>query len=97
MNRNVVLSLLACVNLALLTAIILYVVEPKKAYAQETGLHQNYMVVSAEVESGLDGLFVLDTRKRVLYVMYTERRGAAEVLIRPSDSRNLDDDFRNVE
>jgi len=95
MRKNVFLGLLVCVNLALFTALILRVTQPTAAYAQSGGLADNLLVVSAEVTTDNDALYVLDVRKRTLTLLYGQRGARGRVDLIAVAARDLDADFRN--
>jgi len=91
MNKNTWLSLLICVNLMLLTAIVLCSYSPPTAYAQATSLASDYMVVAGEIQDQHDALYIVDVRNRILHVLYYER---GMKRLRYAASRDLEQDFR---
>jgi hypothetical protein len=92
------LAALVCLNVALGAALVVSVVEPQRAFAQQTApLSGNFLVVTAEIQSGQDGVFLLDQQSRFLHIFYTQRRSSDEVQFTPAGSRNLELDFRNQE
>lgn len=95
MRKNVFLGLLVCVNLALFTALVLRVTQPTAAYAQDGGLADNLLVVTGEVSTDNDALYVLDVRKRRLTMLYGQRGARGRVDFVAVASRDLDADFRN--
>ena len=92
MSKKTYLSLLVCVNLVLLTAIVLCSYSPPAAYAQGTSLAGDYMVVCGEIQDQHDGLYIIDLRNRLLHVLYFDR-GTRR--LRYAASRDLELDFRN--
>jgi hypothetical protein len=60
MRKNVFLGLLVCLNLALFSALVLRVAQPADAFAQVGGLADNYLVVTGEVTTDNDALYVLE-------------------------------------
>jgi hypothetical protein len=86
------LSLLVCLNLLLLTGLFLISAPPATAYAQATGLAGNYMMVSAQVQSNYDALYVVDMRRRTMHVFLIDR-GTKQ--LEYADYRELERDFRN--
>ena len=92
MHKNTWFSLLVCVNLALLTGIILFSYSPPAALAQGTGLAQNYMMVAGEIQNEHDALYIIDVRSRTIHAFIYDRGKKALFY---SDSRELDRDFRN--
>lgn len=70
MHRNSWFALLVCVNLVLLTGIILATSAPRTAYAQGAGLAGDYLVVSGEIQDQFDALYLLDLRERTLHTFY---------------------------
>lgn len=97
-TATLALAALVCLNVALAAALVLSVVEPRQAFAQQTApLSDNFLVVTAELQSGQDGVFLLDQQSRFLHLFYTQRRSSDEVQFTPAGSRNLELDFRNQE
>jgi hypothetical protein len=92
MTKNTWLSLLVCVNLVLLTGIVLCSYSPAQAYAQGTSLAGDYLVVAAEIQDQHDGLYIIDLRSRILHVLYYER---GQKRLRYAASRDLELDFRH--
>ncbi|MBK9120197.1 MAG: hypothetical protein IPM18_11435 [Phycisphaerales bacterium] len=94
MKRNTLLSLLVCVNLFLVTALVIFGAPPRTAHAQgaATGLAGNYMVVTGQVQANFDVLYMIDTRERTLHVFYFER-GRAN--LQYAGYRSLERDFRH--
>lgn len=95
MRKNVFLGLLVCLNLALFAALVLKVSQPQAAFAQTGGLADNLLIVSGEVSTDNDALYVLDVRKRRLTLLYGQRGARGRVDFIAVDSRDLDADFRN--
>ena len=93
MLKRLLLGALVCVNLVLLTALVFASYQPPTAFAQE-GLSGDYVVVSGEIQSNFDGLFVLDLKTRKLHAFYYERAGRE---LAYGGFRDLDLDFRNRE
>lgn len=91
-SKKTCLSLLICLNLLLLTGMILASSSPAAAYAQDTGLAGNYLVVAGEIQDQFDALYVLDTRARNLYAFKYDRGRRVLELI---GARDLERDFRN--
>jgi hypothetical protein len=85
------LALLICVNLVLLTAIVLVGTTPPVARAQGTGLAPNYMMVAGEIQDQHDALYVIDVKDRVLFAFEFDRTDRTLV---PRDARDLERDFR---
>ena len=92
MTKNTWLVLLACVNLVLLTGIVLCSHTPPAAYAQGTSLAGDYMVVAGEIQDQHDALYIIDVRNRLLHVLYFER---GRKQLRYAASRDLERDFRH--
>lgn len=92
MNKNTSLSLLVCVNLVLLTALVLSSYSPPAACAQGTSLASDYMVVAGEIQDQHDALYIIDLRTRILHVLYFER---GQKRLRYAESRDLEQDFRH--
>ncbi|MBN2446567.1 MAG: hypothetical protein JXO22_07575 [Phycisphaerae bacterium] len=94
MGKRFWVSLLVCVNLALLTGIMLVSSSPPMALAQDAGLGGNYLIVTAEIMSSFDGIFVLDVKRRVLHSFFYDR-GPDKLVY--AGYRDLETDFRNKE
>ena len=92
MNKRTCLSLLVCVNLVLLTAIVLFAYSPPTALAQGTGLAGNYLVVAGEIQNEYDALYLIEMRSRTLHVFYYDKT-RKELFY--SDVRSLERDFRH--
>jgi hypothetical protein len=92
MSKNTVISLLACLNLALIAALVFASTSLPSAHAQATGLAGNYVVVAGEVRDEFDALYVVDLRVRVMHAFLYDR-GAKRLLL--ADSRDLERDMRN--
>lgn len=91
-NRELWLSLLVCLNLLLLTGIMLAGYSLPTAVAQGTGLGDSYMVVSGEIQDEYDALYIIDVRNRTIHVFHWDR-GKRDLIY--TDWRALDIDFRN--
>ena len=94
MDKRFWVAALICLNLVLLTGILLLTYSPPVAYAQEAGLHGNYLIVSGSIQSDFDGLYVVDLKTKRLHAFYYER--ARDQLLYAGD-RDLEADFRNRE
>ncbi len=92
MNRNKWLALLVCVNVVLLTAVVLCGTAPRTALAQGTGLADNYLMISGQIQSDRDALYVIDMQARTLHG-FAFTRGTRE--LDWVGSRLLEQDFRN--
>jgi hypothetical protein len=92
MRKSTLLALLVCVNMALLTAIVLRTYSPPAAYAQGTGLGGNYVMVAGEIQDGYDALYLIDTQSRYLHALYYDRGTNS---LRHGGYRSLRRDFRN--
>ena len=92
MTKTTWLTLLVCVNLVLLTGIVVFGVPPKAALAQGTGLSGNYLVVTGQIQAQFDALYLIDLHERALHVFYF-MKGSNE--LRWAGYRDLERDFRN--
>ena len=92
MQKTTWLSLLVCVNLALLTGIVIVGVPPRVAQAQDTGLAGSYLVVTGEIQNEFDALYLIDLPQRTLHIFYF-RKGSKE--LEWAGYRDLERDFRN--
>ena len=92
MSKNTWLSMLVCLNLMLLTGILLCTYSPPTAYAQGTSLAGDYMAVSGEIQDQHDALYIIDVRNRVLHVLYFDRGTKS---LRYAGARDLEQDFRH--
>lgn len=92
MNRNRILAALVCANLVLLLCIAAYNLSPRTAFAQETGLAGNYLMVTGEVQEGYDVLYMIDMKARLLHAFYYDRTARQ---LSYMDRASLDKDFRN--
>jgi hypothetical protein len=92
MNKKTCLSFLVCINLVLLTAILLCSYSPPTAYAQGTSLAGDYVVVAGEIQDQHDALYMIDLRTRILHVLYYDRGTKS---LRYAAWRDLEQDFRH--
>ena len=98
MLKRYALAALVCVNLVLLTGIVLVSAAPPAALAQEApaaaspGLASNYLIVTGNIQSDFDGVYVIDRSRQLLHGFYWER-GRNRLLY--AGSRDLEVDFRN--
>jgi hypothetical protein len=92
MNKTAWLTLLVCVNVLLLTGIVLFGFAPRTALAQGTGLAGNYMIVTGEIQDQFDALYVLDLHERTLHAFYFQK-GSNN--LEYAGYRDLERDFRN--
>ncbi len=92
MTRATWLTVLVCVNLALLTAIVVFAVPPQAALAQGTSLAGNYMIVAGQIQQQFDALYLIDLRERTLHIFYF-MKGSND--LRWAGYRDLERDFRN--
>jgi hypothetical protein len=93
MAKRGVIALLAIVNLVLLLALIVTAWRPPSAYAQPTPLGQNYVMVTSEISSGLDALYILDLSQRRMHV-FVPNRDVNNRRIFHMGFRDLQRDFR---
>lgn len=92
MRKSTFLSLLVCLNMILLTAIVLRSYSPPAAFAQGTGLAGNYVVVAGEIQDGYDAVYLIDLQSRLMHAFYFDRGNNA---LRHGGYRDLERDFRN--
>ncbi len=92
MNKSTWLTLLVCVNLALLTGIVLVGTAPRTAVAQGIGLADNYMAVAGKIQEDFDALYLIDTQERALHTFYFQR-GTKQ--LQYGNYRLLERDFRH--
>lgn len=94
MRNRSFLGLLVCLNLALLTGLLLAGYRPPSAHAQATGLAGNYLVVTGEIQDNYDSVYMINLEDRVLYALYYDR-GTRRLEL--GGARDLEKDFRNKE
>jgi hypothetical protein len=92
MTKTAGVTLLVCVNLLLLTGIVVFGIPPKAASAQPTGLAGNYAIVAGQIQAQFDALYLMDLRDRTLHIFYF-MKGSNE--LRWAGYRDLERDFRN--
>lgn len=92
MSKSALLKLLIAVNLALAAALVVVRSTPRTAAAQASPLADNYMVVTGQIESNNDALYIIDTKERTLHT-FTIRKGTRE--IEYAGYRMLERDFRH--
>ena len=86
------LTVLICLNLVLLTALVIFGVPARTAVAQGTGLAGNYLVVAGEIQDQFDALYLFDLQERALHTFYYQK-GSND--LQYSGLRSLERDFRN--
>lgn len=92
MSKRYWIAVLAGVNLLLLTALVLVSTSPKQAHAaQDTGLAGNYLVVTSQVLSNVDAVYIFDRQEHFLHIFEWDRGARRLVHI---GSRNIEADFR---
>lgn len=104
MPKTTLLTALVCVNLVLATAIVIVAVPPTAAYAQAAeevppagpppavgALADSYLMVTGQIQSEFDALYVIDMRERTLHTFYF-RRGTLK--LQYAGYRLLERDFR---
>jgi hypothetical protein len=91
MRRQSWLALLVCVNLVLLTGIVLASYSPPAALAQGVGLSGNYLAVAGEIQSDFDALYLLDVRNKRLHTFYYDKSTRQ---LAYAGNRDLERDFR---
>ena len=92
MRQSTCLALLVCLNLIMLTAVVLFSYSSPAAVAQGTSLAGDYMVVAGEIQDQHDALYMIDVRNRMLHVLYFDR---GQKTLRWAASRDLENDFRH--
>ncbi len=92
MNKTAWLTLLICVNLILLTALIFVGTSPRPAAAADTGLADKYLVVAGEIQDDRDALYMIDMQERTLHAFFF-RRGTRD--LQYGGYRLLEQDFRH--
>ena len=92
MSKPTCVSLLICLNLMLLTGIVLVSYSPPAALAQGTSLANDYMVVAGEIQNEYDALYIVDLRNRLMHVLYFEK---GRKILQYAGGRDLEQDFRN--
>ncbi len=90
-QRNMWLAVLVCINLLLLTGMIVIGAPPRAATAQGAGLSGNYLVVAGQIQSQFDALYLLDLRERALHVFFFQK-GSRN--LEYGGFRDLERDFR---
>lgn len=94
MKKNFLVSLLVCLNMVLLTGMILASYSPPAANAQTVGLAGNYLMVAGEIQDGYDAMYLIDLRNQTLHAFYYDR-GPNKLAY--GQYRDLRRDFRNEE
>jgi hypothetical protein len=88
MKRTLVV-LLVCLNLALLAAVVVVNVSPASAQTERGA--NDYIMVTAKVQSGLDAVYVIDLKTRRLAAWRFDQ--TAKKLV-PYRGRTLETDFK---
>ncbi len=72
-HRDVWLAVLVCVNVVLLTGMVVVGAPPRAASAQAAGLAGNYLAVAGQIQSEFDAIYLLDLRERALHVFFFQK------------------------
>ena len=91
-SKNLALPVLVCLNLILITCIVLCSYTIPAAQAQNTSMGTDYMVVAGEIMDQHDALYLIDFRSRFLHVFYFDR---GTKLLKYAGYRDLEKDFRH--
>ena len=97
MSKQALVILLVGLNLFLLACLLLTSYSPPQAVAEEVAQIPNrYILITAEVETFNDAIYLLDTQDDRLHVFRTNHPylTGEKVVIRWVDSRDLRLDFR---
>lgn len=92
MNKTTWLAVLVCLNLILLTGLVLVGDTPRTAAAQGTGLAGNYLVVAGEIQDGFDAIYLVDLQQRALHIFYFKKGTRT---LQYGGGRPLEADFRH--
>ena len=92
MRKSTLLSMLVCLNMLLLTAVVLRSYSLPTAAAQGTGLAGNYVVVAGEIQDGYDAVYLIDLQSRYLHAFFYDRGTNS---LKHGGLRDLERDFRN--
>lgn len=92
-RKNLTLGLLVVVNLVLLSVLLGHAVRGQPAFAQPVNISSDYLAVAAEVQSGLDAVYLIDVADRRLY-MLVPSKGGKPMQLEGVATRDLNDDFR---
>lgn len=85
--KRLLIRALVCLNLLLLTALLLMSFDLPEAFAQGAGRGGKYAVVSAQYTGGTDALYILHTKNRVLTVLVPAQNQSGRLVL--ADSRNV--------
>jgi hypothetical protein len=91
MKRSLPLYLLIGVNALLLCVLVGMAIPPRPAMAQAIGGAGNYLMVTGNIQSDYDAIYIIDLAQRQLYT-FTVKRGQAAFEFR--GVRDLQQDFR---
>lgn len=93
MSKAACLKVLVAVNVALAGALILTRTAPRPAQAQQPGaLGDNYLVVTGQIQSDTDAIYIVDTKERTVHT-FTFRKGTRQ--LEYGGFRMLERDMRN--
>ncbi len=91
-RKSAWLAALICLNLVLITALVVCGAPPRAAAAQGAGMAGNYLVISGRVQNEFDALYLLDGRERALHVLFFPKGSHELQYVGP---RDLERDFRS--
>lgn len=92
MNRRALILLLVGLNLVLLVALLYSAFPMPAAFAQRVGTSGNYMLITGQIQSGYDAVYLFDVAERRMHVLTIEKGGSNRLDHR--DTRDLQQDFR---
>lgn len=92
MRKRSIVMVLVGVNLFLLAALVYSVFPMPAAYGQRVGTAGNFMLVTGEIQSGYDAVYLFDVGERVVYAFTIPKGRSGEIVFQ--DKRDLKADFR---
>jgi len=92
MRKTLLLVALIVLNAVLVLALVARTSQPRLAWAQGTGLNENYLIVTAEVRDQYDAVYLLDTRSRYLHAFWFD---LGRRQLQYAGFRDLERGFRN--
>lgn len=94
MNKRAIIVSLAGLNLLLAGVLVMMAFELPKAHAQGIGRAGNYLLVSGEIEDGLDALYVMNLDRQILDVILLNKQGNRPEIVGRRQGPDIVSDLR---
>ncbi len=96
MNKRAIIVMMVGVNLVLLGGLVLTVYELPEAKAQGVSRGGNYVLVSGQIELGIDALYVLNLDQQDLSVILINKQGKVPEIVERRPGPDIVADLRGM-